>query len=95
MPESSIRDGVCPKCGSREVYANLTLANKRGANDSNTIPVNMLQSVALDHFICTNCGYVETYLTDPIDRRKIADSWNHVHPRQPMDVPQFGDDADG
>lgn len=92
MPD--IRDGVCPKCGSREVYANLTLANKRGANDSNTIPINMLQSVALDHFVCVTCGYVESYLTDVIDRRKIAESWNRIGQRQPMEMPQFNDDED-
>jgi predicted nucleic-acid-binding Zn-ribbon protein len=68
----SLRSGKCPICGSDEVY-----------NDSNVfVDEGKVLSLSgrtykmrLTHYLCADCGYVETYMNDENDREKASDYW--------------------
>ncbi|MBZ0310188.1 MAG: hypothetical protein K8I82_29275 [Anaerolineae bacterium] len=78
-----MKSGICPKCGSKDVYAGSTLPprGKAGPHEVNSIPITagVLPSVvALDNYVCVNCGYVESYISDPAKLHKIAEHWPRV-----------------
>lgn len=64
-----MKNGQCPKCGSTNVY---TQQNEL----QETRVAGRLQIV--DDYVCTACGYFETYLTDQDALRKIAERWKKV-----------------
>ena len=66
-----MKSGICPKCNSSNVYfkeyalVNVTLDGKY---------------VAYTDYVCTDCGYFETYITDkealskiPVKAEKLKD----------------------
>ncbi|NDJ35992.1 MAG: hypothetical protein GYB64_15155 [Chloroflexi bacterium] len=77
-----MRDGICPKCGSDEVYSGAQIPNKEGPEGVNTIPVwgQFATPAPLDNYVCLNCGYVESYLSDAHKLRQIATRWKRVLP---------------
>ena len=72
-----MKNGKCPKCGSTEVYTGQHLNNmtKLGSNWSNSIPITMWSVAPLDNYVCVDCGYVESYLSNPVKRRRITEKW--------------------
>ncbi len=72
-----MKSGICPKCGSSEVYSGASLPPfaKMGSNWANTIPVTMWTLAPLDNYICANCGFMESYVADPVKRAMIARKW--------------------
>ena len=58
-----MKSGVCPKCDSSNVYF------KEYALDNVTLDG---KSVPYVDYICTNCGYFETYITDKDALGKIV-----------------------
>jgi hypothetical protein len=68
----------CPKCKSNEVYAGTDISFKRGAYDSNSIPISFWSAAALDNYVCTQCGDVEGYVGDPDKLLGIAANWTGV-----------------
>ena len=76
-----MKSGQCPKCGSFEVYSGAYVTNKRGNYGSNTIPVSggiFPQLAPLDNYVCVNCGYVESYISDEEQLQRIAEKWPRV-----------------
>ena len=74
-----MRTGICPKCKSREIYkyANPSFGGGIGWGDNPTkirIVANMYVDTLSkwESFICTNCGFFESYITDPEFLRNIA-----------------------
>jgi hypothetical protein len=80
-----MKDGVCPKCHSTEVY--------RGSSaDGEGLTAGMYNSVVeivagktqktlrMDTFICRACGYVEMHVAncDDLDVLPQADGWEKV-----------------
>ena len=68
-----MRDGTCPKCRSREIYqspADLGMGR---------MPIANMRAVSVATYVCTACGYMEHYVDDPNDLRKIAQKWHKVH----------------
>lgn len=70
-----MKNGTCPKCNSSDVYF------KPYALDKVTLDG---KGVAYTDYICTECGYFETYITDKdvlgkisIRAEKIGD-WKRV-----------------
>lgn len=70
----------CPKCGSQDVYrhrsppgmpgvSTITLGDGLVFNQNNAL---------LDNYVCTNCGYVELYLSDPKQLNYITDHWERA-----------------
>ncbi len=76
-----MKKGKCPKCGSSEIYSGANISLKEGTYGSNTIPLGGLfgAMVALDNYVCTGCGYVESYINNPRDLKKIRAQWPHLH----------------
>ncbi|MFL5733449.1 MAG: hypothetical protein ACJ78Q_09615 [Chloroflexia bacterium] len=79
-----MKSGQCPKCGSFDVRSGAYLPNKQGTYFSNTIPVSggiYPRQVALDNYVCLNCGYLESYISDLEALRRIASKWAPVTDR--------------
>lgn len=70
--------GVCPKCGSTEVYAGTEISYKAGNNYSNSIPITFWHTSALDNYVCADCGYVESYIPKHKHREMIRKNWPRV-----------------
>lgn len=73
-----MKKGICPKCNSREVFSNKNLRFKSGSYNSNTIPLSFFRSVALDNYVCTQCGYLESYISDSAALERIRGMWEWV-----------------
>ena len=81
-----MKNGLCPKCGSNDVRSGAYLSNKPGQLGTNTIPIGGLGlllplSAALDNYVCVNCGYVESYISDTKALQTISEQWPKVGPK--------------
>ena len=56
-----MKNGQCPKCGSKEIYSGANIPLKSGPFSSNAIPLGLTSMAALDNYVCTACGLVESY----------------------------------
>ena len=73
-----MKDGKCPKCGSTEVYCGSDVYPKTGPFTSNSIPVSLTSIAALDNYVCTDCGYVERFISEPGKLKEIFIKWRKV-----------------
>jgi predicted nucleic-acid-binding Zn-ribbon protein len=73
-----MKNGQCPKCGSAEVYSGANLPLKSGPFAGNAIPVSLISMAALDNYVCTSCGLVESYVADSAKLKEIAKYWDKV-----------------
>jgi hypothetical protein len=73
-----LKTGTCPKCDSHEIYSGARVALKKGPFGSNSIPIGLTSIAALDNFVCGECGYVESYVSDPQKLIEIARKWEKV-----------------
>jgi len=73
-----LKQGKCPKCGSEEVYSGIEVYPKSGPFGSNSIPISIVSIAALDNYVCTDCGYVETYIADTEKLKEIDKKWPKV-----------------
>ena len=73
-----MKSGICPKCGSDEVYSGTHIPWKKGPFGGNAIPVSLTSMAALDNYVCVGCGYVESYLGEKEKYKEIADEWVRV-----------------
>jgi len=70
-----LKQGKCPKCGSEEVYSGAEVLPKSGPFGSNSIPISIVSIAALDNYVCTDCGYLESYITDTAKLKEIVKKW--------------------
>ncbi|MEJ2588056.1 MAG: hypothetical protein P8165_10880 [Deltaproteobacteria bacterium] len=73
-----MKQGKCPKCSSDEVYCGSDLKLKSGPFGSNSIPISLTSIAAMDNYVCTQCGYVERYISDPSKLKEISIRWPKV-----------------
>jgi len=73
-----VKDGKCPKCGSTEVYCGSDVYPKTGPFTSNSIPISLSSIAALDNYVCTDCGYVERFISEPGKLKEIFIKWRKV-----------------
>lgn len=73
-----MKTGICPKCDSPEIFSGARIALKKGPFGSNSIPIGLTSIAALDNFVCGECGYVESYISDPQKLIEIARKWEKV-----------------
>lgn len=52
----SMRLGICPKCGSHEIY------HKTADNPYHILVIASFRSAPLEQFVCVKCGYLEQYV---------------------------------
>ena len=73
-----MKNATCPKCGSKEVYSGVEVYPKSGPFISNAIPISLTSIASLDNYVCTQCGYVESYISDTRKLEEIAKKWPRV-----------------
>jgi predicted RNA-binding Zn-ribbon protein involved in translation (DUF1610 family) len=73
-----VKSGTCPNCGSSEVYAGAKVGLKAGVYGSNTIPISFWYSGILDNYVCVDCGYVESYISDRARLEEVRKKWVKV-----------------
>ena len=78
MRGEKLKQGKCPKCSSDEVYCGADLKLKSGPFGSNSIPISLTSIAAIDNYVCTQCGYVERYISDPSKLKEISIRWPKV-----------------
>lgn len=73
-----MKHGICPRCHCAQVYCSSKLRAETG--NASSIPLSFLRSISLDNYVCTNCGYVESYVSEPEMLSRIEDIWPQVEP---------------
>lgn len=77
-----MRKGICPKCGSSEVYSGADVQVKTNGWGMNAIPIKKgfldPSMAALDNYVCAQCGYVESYISDSKKLKEITQNWSRV-----------------
>ena len=77
---TSLKDGICLLCGSEQIRSGATVEGKEGLHGGNRIPINAVITVALDNYVCVECGYVESYISDRGILKRIANEWSKIEP---------------
>ena len=70
-----MKQGKCIKCGSDNVYSGIDILPKSGPFGSNSIPISIVSIAALDNYVCTDCGYLESYIAEAEKLAEIAKKW--------------------
>ena len=73
-----MKTGICPKCQSSEVYE---AQNGIGAMEAHYVrKENTSTHSTFNHYVCSNCGYIESYLTNENDINFIRNNryWKKV-----------------
>ena len=66
-----MKDGLCPKCGSEEVYVDSTI--RHGI----IVPVSAVYHQT-HQYVCADCSYLEFYAQTGHDLSKIKQKWRKV-----------------
>jgi len=74
-----LKNGKCPKCGSGGVFSGADIVLKNGPFGSNSIPISITSIAALDNYVCTQCGYLESYIADAKKLSEISKKWQMVN----------------
>jgi predicted nucleic-acid-binding Zn-ribbon protein len=70
---SSMREGVCPKCNSTEVYTNV-----ENPSFNTAIRVDWRRSIVPVAYMCADCGYLEQYVVSPDERGYAVETWSRA-----------------
>ena len=74
-----MKNGTCPKCGSESIYCGDKIPLKNGPFGSNSIPVSIISIAALDNYVCTDCGFIESYIAEEDKRKEINEDWRSIN----------------
>jgi len=74
-----VKNGTCPKCESKAIYCGDKIPLKNGPFGSNSIPVSIISIAALDNYVCTDCGYMESYIAEKDKRKEILENWRSIN----------------
>jgi hypothetical protein len=74
-------DSLCPQCGSSRVHSGAGAEGKEGLRGSNRIPLDALHYATLDNYVCLNCGYLESYISDRGALNRVAKEWPKITPK--------------
>jgi hypothetical protein len=70
-----VKNGQCPKCNSTQVYSGADVFPKSGPFTCNAIPISLTALAPLDNYVCTDCGYVESYISTSEDLATVRRKW--------------------
>ncbi len=78
MNVETIKTGKCPVCGSGEVYDN---RDTNPTGDRKYIPVSAMYNIAVEAYVCLNCGYFKEFIRESDIRNeklkeKVRNKWN-------------------
>jgi predicted nucleic-acid-binding Zn-ribbon protein len=65
-----MKQSPCPKCGGKDI--------RTSDAQHATIQVTSFRGAYLKHAVCVSCGYVEAYVADPKQLKRIAEKWKPV-----------------
>ena len=72
-----MKNGICPKCDFKEVYR----LGKRRTTGISTMNISSVSRALLYNYVCTRCGYVESYVTDRKDLERIVKKGEKISPK--------------
>lgn len=67
-----MKDGVCAKCGEREVY------KRRDGTFEINVPISMFSKTLLELYVCARCGYLEFYVQSEEKLKQIPETFKKV-----------------
>ncbi|MEM9953971.1 MAG: hypothetical protein AAF846_20345 [Chloroflexota bacterium] len=73
-------DGVCERCGSQNIKSGAIIDGKEGLRGSNRLPIDSKTSIELDNYVCLDCGYTESYISNRSMLNRIEKYWQKVSP---------------
>lgn len=80
---TSLKDnGYCERCGSRDIHSGAKIDGKEGLHGSNRLPIDSQTSVDLDNYVCVDCGYTESYISNRGILNRIQNQWQKVTPKK-------------
>jgi hypothetical protein len=74
-------DGICPRCASDNIRSGAAIDGKEGLRGGNRIPLDAQHTASLDNYICLDCGYTESYISDRDALKRIEKLWPKVKPK--------------
>jgi predicted nucleic-acid-binding Zn-ribbon protein len=72
-----MKRGTCPKCNSKAVYTKRK-GISMGDGGFHVFTGGISQAAPLDTFVCTSCGYFESYIAEPAKLEAVAKTWQKV-----------------
>ena len=75
-----MRRGICPKCQTPTVYRRVGGISYGGSASSKVFVHTSWMTAAspVENFICTRCGYFETYVIDEAKMAEVTSTWEKV-----------------
>jgi len=82
-----MKDGVCPKCNSTQIYRGASLEGEglMAGTYTSLVEINASKTVLVlwvDTFICGVCGYLEMHIANrkDLDVLPQAEGWDRIAP---------------
>jgi hypothetical protein len=72
-----MKSGTCPKCKQPTVYRK-NVGISFGDGGFHVYTGGASRPLKLDHYVCTTCGYFESYIPDANKLQDVAKSWTPV-----------------
>ena len=69
-------NGTCPKCGGHSIYTNQGITANYG--ERTYVYVSSFRATKLEIYICTDCRYVEEYVSQKENIERVIKKWNKV-----------------
>ena len=76
-----MKNGTCPKCSKNTVYTSkkgITFATAGAMYIDNLKSFMTMPMKDYTDYVCTSCGYFETYINDEGKLSEIATHWSKV-----------------
>jgi len=67
-----MKDGICPKCNSEEVYVDSY------GNHGIVLPIVAFAAHTIHLYVCADCGYLEFYALTGFDLQKVKEKFIKV-----------------
>lgn len=77
-----MRDGICPKCNSKEICSDAELSWRSNSYGLNQVVIRgqffNAVLVKYDNYLCTDCGYMERYIDNTSERQLVKENWSKL-----------------
>lgn len=72
-----MKDGVCPECGSTEIYQSVGRYNNK---------IVLFENAQLDIYVCGVCGYLAEFIQHGRHLDHVRSNWTPVNKRKNDEV---------
>ena len=73
-----MKSGTCPKCKNQTVYKSKSGIGYRRKNAFYVFTSTLTMPTPTEDYVCTACGYFETYIADQGKLNEVAQKWEKV-----------------